>query len=191
MRQSLQRIVAITAKEVRQLARDRITFGMIVGIPLLQITLFGYAINLDVRHLPAAVADRAGTQLSRQLVADTAATQVVDIVARVRSAEELEELRAVVDDRDRATAEFGDLLFAAVNLGRHLDIDPEIALSRTNDRFVERFRVVEELAEGEGRRMRDMDLAELDRLWAQVEPLYTALHRASIQADGACRPVRT
>lgn len=92
MRQSLQRIVAITAKEVRQLARDRITFGMIVGIPLLQITLFGYAINLDVRHLPAAVADLAGTQLSRQLVADTAATQVVDIVAQVRSAEELEEL---------------------------------------------------------------------------------------------------
>ncbi|MEE8138455.1 MAG: ABC transporter permease [Thermoanaerobaculia bacterium] len=92
MRQALQRIVAITTKEVRQLARDRITVGMIIGIPLLQITLFGYAINLDVRHLKAAAADLAGTQLSRQLVADTAATQVVDIVAQVRSAEELEEL---------------------------------------------------------------------------------------------------
>jgi len=79
--------------------------------------------------------------------------------------EELDELREVANDRDRATAEFGDLLFAAVNLSRHLDIDPEIALSRANDTFIERFRVVEELAEGEGRRLRDMDLAELDRLW--------------------------
>jgi ABC-2 type transport system permease protein len=36
---------------VRQLARDRVTFGMIVGVPLMQIMLFGYAINFDVRHL--------------------------------------------------------------------------------------------------------------------------------------------
>lgn len=94
-------------------------------------------------------------------------------------AEELEELRAVADDRDRATAEFGDLLFAAVNLGRHLDIDPEIALSRTNDRFVERFRVVEELAEGEGRRMRDMDLAELDRLWETAKTIVSTVNTGS------------
>lgn len=89
---SLQRIVAIAAKEVLQLLRDRITFGMIVGIPLLQITLFGYAINLDVRHLAAGVADLANTQLSRQLIADTEATQVVRIAHRVRTAAELEEL---------------------------------------------------------------------------------------------------
>jgi len=89
---SLQRIVAIAAKEVKQLQRDRITFGMIVGIPVLQIVLFGYAINLDVRDLDAAVADLADTQLSRQLVADTEATQVVRILQRVGSAEQLEEL---------------------------------------------------------------------------------------------------
>ncbi|MEJ2086394.1 MAG: ABC transporter permease, partial [Acidobacteriota bacterium] len=74
---SLQRIVAIAAKEVKQLQRDRITFGMIVGIPVLQIVLFGYAINLDVRTLDAAVADLADTLVSRQLVADTEATQVI------------------------------------------------------------------------------------------------------------------
>lgn len=79
--------------------------------------------------------------------------------------EELGELRDVRTDRDRATAEFGDLLFAAVNLARHLDIDPEIALARANDTFVDRFRVVEQLAADENVRLRDCDLAELDRLW--------------------------
>ena len=76
----LRRIYAITVKEIRQLARDRLTFGMIVGIPLLQIALFGYAINMDVRHLPAAVVDKADTNLSHALVQNMAATQVVDIV---------------------------------------------------------------------------------------------------------------
>ena len=47
MRLSLQRIVAIAVKEVRQLLRDRITFGMIVGIPLLQITLFGSCASVN------------------------------------------------------------------------------------------------------------------------------------------------
>jgi len=79
--------------------------------------------------------------------------------------EELGELREVRTDRDRATGELGDLLFAAVNLARHLDVDPEIALARANDTFVERFRVVEQLAVDENVRLRDCDLAELDRLW--------------------------
>lgn len=87
----LRRIAAITVKEFRQLARDRLSFGMVVGIPLLQILLFGYAINLDVRHLPAGVADLAGTQLSRSVVANAQATQLVDVVLRADSAQALEE----------------------------------------------------------------------------------------------------
>lgn len=83
--QSLLRISAIVTKEVRQLGRDRLTFGMIVGIPLMQILLFGFAINLDVRHLAAGVVDYAGTSGSRMLVAQAQATQVVDIVAAVES----------------------------------------------------------------------------------------------------------
>ena len=79
--------------------------------------------------------------------------------------EELGELHEVRADRDLATAELGDLLFAAVNLARHLDVDPEIALARANDTFVERFRVVEQLAEDANVRLRDCDLTELDRLW--------------------------
>jgi tetrapyrrole methylase family protein / MazG family protein len=94
-------------------------------------------------------------------------------------AEELDELKEVATDRDRATAEFGDLLFSAVNLGRHLDIDPEIALSRANDTFSERFRVVEQLAEGEGRRLRDLDLAELDRLWETSKTVVSASRAGS------------
>ncbi len=89
---SLLRIGAILGKEVRQLSRDRLTFGMIIGIPLMQVLLFGYAINLDVRHLRAGVADQAGTQLSRQLVADAEATQVIEVVYQVRTAADLEDL---------------------------------------------------------------------------------------------------
>lgn len=79
-------------KEIRQLRRDRLTFGMIVGIPILQITLFGFAINTDVRHLRAAVADQSGTQMARLLTADAEASQVIDITQRVHTAEQLEDL---------------------------------------------------------------------------------------------------
>lgn len=88
----LIRIVAVTRKELRQLRRDRLTFGMIIGIPVLQILLFGYAINTDVRHLRAAVADQAATQRSRLLIADAQASQVVDVLGSVETADQLEEL---------------------------------------------------------------------------------------------------
>jgi len=77
----LERIGAVMVKEVRQLARDRLTFGMIVGIPLMQMLLFGYAINFDVRNLRAAVVDEAGTSLSRGFVAALAASGVVEFAA--------------------------------------------------------------------------------------------------------------
>jgi len=89
---AFRRIRAIATKEVRQLRRDRLTIGMVIGVPLIQIVLFGYAINMDVRYLRAAVADQANTTLSRRLVDDVGATQVVRLTRRVASAEELEEL---------------------------------------------------------------------------------------------------
>ena len=76
----LDRIIAVMVKEVRQLARDRLTFGMIIGIPAAQLLLFGYAINMDVRNLSAAIADQADTHLSRQFIAELQQTQVLDIV---------------------------------------------------------------------------------------------------------------
>jgi ABC-2 type transport system permease protein len=89
---SLQRIFAIVFKELRQLRRDRLTFGMIIGIPTLQLLLFGYAINMDVRHLAAGVADLSSSAASRQVVMDMVQTQVIDIVAQASDAEELESL---------------------------------------------------------------------------------------------------
>jgi len=87
-----RRASAIARKEVQQLRRDRFTLGMIVGLPAIQLLLFGYAINTDVRHLRAAVADEANTQLSRRLVDDAQASQVVDVVSRVATPLQLEAL---------------------------------------------------------------------------------------------------
>jgi len=88
----LFRIRAIATKEVRQLRRDRLTFGMIVGIPLIQMLLFGYAINFDVRGLSAGVVDEAHTSTSRALIADVVATGVLKITHHARSVGELQSL---------------------------------------------------------------------------------------------------
>ncbi len=89
---SLRRIFAIVRKEGRQLRRDKLTFGMIIGIPTMQLLLFGYAINMDVRNLNAGVADLALTSQSRQYVMELANSQVINVVAEAGSAEELETL---------------------------------------------------------------------------------------------------
>ena len=89
---SLQRILAVVRKEVRQLRRDRLTFGMIVGIPVIQLLMFGYAINMDVRNLEAAVADLSGTSASRQMVMDMSETQIIKVIKQVESADDLEHL---------------------------------------------------------------------------------------------------
>jgi ABC-2 type transport system permease protein len=65
---------------------------MIVGIPVIQLLMFGYAINMDVRNLDAAVADLSGTSLSRQMVMDMSQTQIIKIIKQVSSADELEHL---------------------------------------------------------------------------------------------------
>jgi ABC-2 type transport system permease protein len=70
-----RRTLAIARKELRQLARDPVTLSFIIGIPALQLVLFGYAINLDVRHVPTAVLDRAESALSRRLIGELEATQ--------------------------------------------------------------------------------------------------------------------
>jgi len=73
---SLRRVFAVVGKELRQLRRDRLTYAMIIGIPATQLLLFGYAINLDVRELPAAIVDHAQTSRSREFVQALAQTQV-------------------------------------------------------------------------------------------------------------------
>ncbi len=84
-----RRISAIVDKEIRQLFRERLTLGMIVGLPLIQIVLFGYAINSDVRHMAAGLVDHADTSMSRQLVGALEASQVLDFVSRSGDVTEL------------------------------------------------------------------------------------------------------
>jgi len=89
---NLRRLFSIVMKELRQLRRDRLTFAMIVGIPTMQLLLFGYAINMDVRHLDAAVLDQAQTAQSRELVAVLEHTEVMDFRYRLRNPQELDAL---------------------------------------------------------------------------------------------------
>ena len=86
---SPRRLMAVMVKELRQLRRDRMTLAMIIGIPVLQLMLFGYAINMDVRGLRMAVADEAGTAQSRAYVQDLVATGVATPIAAARSPDDL------------------------------------------------------------------------------------------------------
>jgi ABC-2 type transport system permease protein len=89
---SAGRILAVARKEFYHLRRDRLTGGMVGGIPIVMTVIFGLAINQDVRHLRAGVADLAGTQRARELVLDAQASQVVRLAERAQSAEELEQM---------------------------------------------------------------------------------------------------
>lgn len=89
---SLRRLLSIVVKELRQLRRDRLTFAMIVGIPTMQLLLFGFAINLDIRHLDAAVLDNANTARSRELVAELGATDVLTMRAALSAPQQLDDL---------------------------------------------------------------------------------------------------
>jgi len=89
---NLRRMWAIMVKELRQLRRDRVTLAMIMGMPILQLLLFGYAINLNLRHLPAAVADQSQTAGSRAAVQDMLASGVIEIKATATSPQQLVDL---------------------------------------------------------------------------------------------------
>ncbi len=84
--------------------------------------------------------------------------------------EETDEIEAELDNApDDAAAEVGDLLFAAVNLARHLDADPEVVLRRTNCKFERRFAAIEQALAALGKAPLDATLAEMDRLWDEVK----------------------
>jgi ABC-2 type transport system permease protein len=74
---SVRRVLVILSKELTQLRRDRTTLGMVIIIPLIQLVLFGYAINTNLRDIPVALVDEANSGLSRVLAQAVEATQVV------------------------------------------------------------------------------------------------------------------
>ena len=77
---SLRRIIAITKKEALQIVRDPRSLLVILAIPLIQLFIFGYAVNLDVKHVPLCVYDQDGTQTSQDLLKHFQATDYFDIV---------------------------------------------------------------------------------------------------------------
>jgi ATP diphosphatase len=85
------------------------------------------------------------------------------VLAKIR--EEADEIEAELDDRDRAAAETGDLLFAVVNLARHLGADPEGILRATNLKFERRFASIEKALAALGKTPKDATLEEMDALW--------------------------
>lgn len=89
---NLRRLMAVVVKELRQMRRDRVTMAMVIGIPVMQLVLFGYAINLNLRGLDAVIADQAATAGSRAVVMDMVATGVIDPVAHVSTPEAAMEL---------------------------------------------------------------------------------------------------
>lgn len=84
--------------------------------------------------------------------------------------EELSELQAVdVDDSEALQEELGDLLFAVVNLARHLKVEPEQALRAANCKFVRRFNYIESRLGEQGLGPDDATLAQLDALWDEAK----------------------
>jgi len=85
--------------------------------------------------------------------------------------EELEELRVEVveGDKTKIEQEFGDLLFSMINYARFLDVSPENALERTNQKFIHRFQYLEGKAEAMGKSLAEMTLSEMDVFWNEAK----------------------
>jgi ABC-2 type transport system permease protein len=96
----LTRPLVIAWKELLQLRRDRMTLAMMAVLPILQLLLFGYAINTDVRHIPTVIYDQDQSAASRDLGASLVATGFYDVLGNVRSYHEIE--RALRSGRARA-----------------------------------------------------------------------------------------
>lgn len=101
------------------------------------------------------------------------------VLAKIR--EEADEIEAALDDADQAHAatEVGDLLFAVVNLARHLKADPEGILRGTNLKFERRFASIESALAARGKSPKDATLAEMDALWDEAKVAEKAKDAAS------------
>ena len=119
------------------------------------------------RSLPAMVKAHRLQDKSRQVGFEWKVVE--DVWKKVD--EEFGELKDAVKggNQDEIEAEFGDLLFSLVNYARFLKVDPELALERTNKKFIHRFTRMEELASLENKFLHDMSLEDQDALWNKVK----------------------
>ena len=85
--------------------------------------------------------------------------------------EEISEFEAEVEqmDKEKAEAEFGDVLFSLINAARLYHINPDNALERTNQKFIRRFNYLEAKTKEQGRNLSDMSLAEMDEIWNEAK----------------------
>src|SRR6266704_3457880 len=99
-----------------------------------------------------------------------------DVIAKVE--EELEETKSAMasQDRQQIEDEIGDLLFAVVNLARKCKLDAESALQAATDKFVARFNRLENELQGRGKRLGDVDLAEMDEIWNEIKRTSNVQH---------------
>jgi ABC-2 type transport system permease protein len=92
---ALHRFLAVLMKEFVQMRRDRLTFAMMIGVPVMQLVLFGYAINMDPKGLPAAVVSADQSQFTRSLVRSLENTGYFRIVAQPATVDEADEMLAL------------------------------------------------------------------------------------------------
>lgn len=92
--------------------------------------------------------------------------------------EVMEEALQVSPDFARVEDEMGDLLFATVNLARHLKTDPEVALNKANRKFSRRFQAIEAMVAENEKQLTDFSLDELDAMWNEVKILETAKNKS-------------
>ena len=118
-------------------------------------------------HMPALMKAQKLTEKAARVGFDW--EHVDQVFAKVL--EELHELEVAMvdDDQARMEAELGDLLFAIVNLGRFLSLNPEQALGKTIGRFTTRFAYIEETLHADGKQMKDATLEEMDLLWEEAK----------------------
>ncbi|RDC66287.1 ATP diphosphatase [Adhaeribacter pallidiroseus] len=93
--------------------------------------------------------------------------KVEEELEEFKSEYQLKEEQAI--NQEKATAEFGDLLFSLINFARFIDINPEEALEKTNLKFIKRFKYLEQEAGKTGKSLAQMTLAEMDVYWEQAK----------------------
>jgi nucleoside triphosphate diphosphatase len=132
----------------------------------------GRSANVDGRHATLAGVPVTLPALTRALKLQARAGavgfdwhDVSAVLAKIR--EETDEIACEIEsgDRQQAAMEIGDLLFAVVNLARHLKIDPEAALRAANVKFERRFGAIEQALAARGKTPQESTLEEMDRLW--------------------------
>ena len=96
-------------------------------------------------------------------------TEVEPVINKVE--EELGEVKEAIEQnsKEQISMELGDLMFAVVNLSRFYNIDPESALKKSTDKFINRFNKVEEKINEDGKRMEESDLETMDKIWDKIK----------------------